>query len=104
MVLETASQDQGSELPSSKMIPQMTVVVDLTCSEDELSLKPGYAVGECHAHRLLYFFFGSDPNELTSSADCMVLKKNSRNQGSQLSNSTMTPRRTVVAALTHGDD
>ena len=34
------------------MIPQMTVVADLTRSEDELSLKPGYAVGDCHARRL----------------------------------------------------
>ena len=34
------------------MIPQMTVVVDLTRGEDELSLKPGYAVGDCHARRL----------------------------------------------------
>ena len=34
------------------MIPQMTVVADLTCSEDELSLEPGDAVGDCHARRL----------------------------------------------------
>jgi hypothetical protein len=34
------------------MIPQMTVVADLTRSEDQLSLKPGYAVVDCHAHRL----------------------------------------------------
>ena len=34
------------------MIPQMTVVADLTRSEDLLSLKPGYAVGDCHAPRL----------------------------------------------------
>ena len=34
------------------MIPQMTVVADLTRSEGELSLKPGYAVGDCHARRL----------------------------------------------------
>ena len=34
------------------MIPQRTVVADLTRSEDELSLKPGYAVGDCHARRL----------------------------------------------------
>jgi hypothetical protein len=30
----------------------MTVVADLTRSEDLLSLKPGYAVGDCHARRL----------------------------------------------------
>jgi hypothetical protein len=34
------------------MIPQMTVVVDLTRSGDLLSLKPGYAVGDCHARKL----------------------------------------------------
>jgi hypothetical protein len=45
-------QPQGSELSSSMMIPQMTVVADLTRSEDWLSLKPGYAVGDCHARRL----------------------------------------------------
>ena len=28
------------------------VVVDLTRSEDRLSLKPGDAVGDCHARRL----------------------------------------------------
>ena len=37
--------------PSSTMIPQTTAVVDLTCSEDSLSLKPGYAVGDRHARR-----------------------------------------------------
>ena len=31
------------------MIPQMNVVADLTRSEDWLSLKPGDAVGDCHA-------------------------------------------------------
>jgi hypothetical protein len=30
------------------MIPQMTVVADLTRNEDSLSLTPGYAVGDCH--------------------------------------------------------
>ena len=34
------------------MIPQMTVVADLTRSGDWLRLKPGYAVGDCHARRL----------------------------------------------------
>ena len=34
------------------MIPQVTVVADLTRSEDLLSLKPGYAVGDCHTCRL----------------------------------------------------
>ena len=34
------------------MIPQMTVVADLTRSEDWLSLKPGCAVGDCHARGL----------------------------------------------------
>ena len=51
-VLEVTPRDQGSELSSATMIPQMTVVADLTRSEDELSLKPGYAVGDCHARRL----------------------------------------------------
>ena len=31
------------------MIPQMTVVADLKRGEDYMSLKPGYAVGDCHA-------------------------------------------------------
>ena len=34
MVLETASRNQGSELSGATMIPQMTVVTDLTRSED----------------------------------------------------------------------
>jgi cytidylate kinase len=34
MVLETTSWNQGSELSSSTMIPRMTVVADLTRSED----------------------------------------------------------------------
>ena len=51
-VLEVTPRNQGSELSSATMIPQMTVVVDLTRSEDWLSLKPGDAVGDCHAHRL----------------------------------------------------
>ena len=52
MVLETTSRDQGSELSSAAMIPHMTVVADLTRHEDWLSLKPGYAVGDCHARGL----------------------------------------------------
>ena len=44
-------RDQGSELSSATMIPQMTVLADLTRSED-WSLKPGYAVGDCHARWL----------------------------------------------------
>ena len=51
MVLDTRSRKQGSELSGATMIPQMTAVADLTRSEDLLSLKPGYAVGDCHAHR-----------------------------------------------------
>ena len=49
MALETTSGNQCSELFSSTMIPQMTVVVDLTRGERSLSLKPGYAVEDCHA-------------------------------------------------------
>ena len=52
MVLETTSRSQGSELSSATMIPQMAVVADLTRSGDELSLKPGDAVGDCHARTL----------------------------------------------------
>ena len=52
MVLEITSRAQGSELCSSTIIPQMTVVADLTCSEDELSLISDSAVGKCHALRL----------------------------------------------------
>ena len=48
MVPETTSRRQGSELSNAMMIPQMTLVVDLTRSEDSLSVKPGYA-GDCHA-------------------------------------------------------
>ena len=32
--------------------PTVAVVGDLTCSEDWLSLKPDYAVGDCNARRL----------------------------------------------------
>ena len=52
LVHETTSRDQGSELSSSMTIPQMTVVAGLTRCEDQLCLKPGYAVGDCHARRL----------------------------------------------------
>ena len=34
MVLETSSQNQGSELSNATMIPQTTVVADLTRSVD----------------------------------------------------------------------
>ena len=37
--------DQGSELSTSMMIPQMTATADLTRTEGELSLIPDYAVG-----------------------------------------------------------
>ena len=53
LVLETTSRDQGLELSGSTMIPRMTAVVDLTRSEDGLSLKLGFAVGDCHASRVL---------------------------------------------------
>ena len=43
---------KGQSCSSATMIPQMTVVADLTCSEDEWSLKPGEVVGDCHARRL----------------------------------------------------
>ena len=46
-VLEMTSLDQSSELSSSMMIPQMTVIADLTCSE--LSLIPDHPVGNCQA-------------------------------------------------------
>ena len=52
VVLKIASRHQCSELSGATMIPQMTVVTDLTRSEDLQSLKPGYAVGDCHTHRL----------------------------------------------------
>ena len=51
-VQATPPGNQGSGLSSATMIPQMTVVVDLTRSGDLLSLKPGYAVGDCHARKL----------------------------------------------------
>ena len=70
MVFETTSRNQGSELSGSTMSPQMTVVADLTCSEYQLSLKPGYTVEEIGPHGapqtmfmgsvLLLWNFGSD--------------------------------------------
>jgi hypothetical protein len=51
MVLKTTSGNQGSGPPSSTTFPQMTVAADLTRSEDDLSLIPGDAVGDCHARR-----------------------------------------------------
>ena len=47
-VLETTSQKHGYELSNALMIPQMTVATHLKRSEDELSLKPGCAAGDCH--------------------------------------------------------
>ena len=52
LVLKTTSRDQGSEPSNATIIPQMTVVAELTCSEDWLSSKPGFAVGDCHALKL----------------------------------------------------
>ena len=43
MVLEITCRDQSSELSSSIMIPQKTVVADLTRSEDGLTLMTEYA-------------------------------------------------------------
>ena len=45
-----------------------------------------------------YLFFCPDQDE---PAYCMVLETTFRNQGSQLSSSTMIPKMTVVADLTH---
>ena len=50
------SRDQSSELSSSMMTRPMTVAADLTCSEDELSLIPDYAVGNSHASCNLNYF------------------------------------------------
>ena len=44
MVLETTSQEQGSELLSSTMIPQSTAAAALTGRENELSLTPDDAL------------------------------------------------------------
>ena len=53
MVLEITSRHQGSGLCSLQIpFPQMTVVADPTRNEDELSLTPDYAVGNCHARQL----------------------------------------------------
>ena len=52
MMPKITSRNQGSELSNATMIPQMTVVVDLICSTDELSLAPDDAVLDCHACRL----------------------------------------------------
>ena len=38
---ETPSPNQGSELSNATMIPQMTVAVDVTPSEERLRPKPG---------------------------------------------------------------
>ena len=46
IVLQRTSRNQGSELSSATMIPQMTVVAGLTHSKEELSMKPAYAVGD----------------------------------------------------------
>ena len=49
LVLGMTSWDRGSELSRSVMIPQVTVVAHLTRREDERSLKPDHAAGNCHA-------------------------------------------------------
>ena len=61
------------------MVPQMTVVADLTPSEDLLSLKPGYAVGDCHARRLpsvheaqLCSIFRSESPDIDSKPDAQA--------------------------------
>ena len=71
---------KGQSCSSATMIPQMTVVADLTHSEDELSLKPGYAVGDCHA------LSGPRQNEGVYPVHHMVPKTTPQKQGSELFN------------------
>ena len=48
---KTISRNQGSELSNATTTPRITVEADVTHIEDELSLKPGDAVGLPHSFR-----------------------------------------------------
>ena len=98
VVPETTSQNHVSELCNATMIPQMTVAVDLTRSEDQLSLKLGHAVGECHA------LSRPHQDELAYQVHYMVAVTTSRNQGWELSNALMIPLITLVAYPTRSGD
>ena len=53
---------------------------------------------------LLFLFVGPDQDELVSPAHHMVVETTSRDQGSELSSSTMIPQMTVVADVTRSED
>ena len=50
------------------------------------------------------FFLGPDQDELAYPAHCLVLETTSRNQGLELSSSTVIPQMTVIADLTRSED
>ena len=89
-----SSRNQGSKLSNATMISQITVAADVTHSEDPLSLKRGYAVGDCHT------LFGAHQEELAYPLH-HVVPETSRHQVSELSNATMIPQMTVATDPTH---
>ena len=80
------------------MIPQRTVAADLTRSEGELSLKPGYAVEDCHALSSL------DQDEPAYRVHHMVPETTPQKQGSYPSNAAIVTQMNVVADLTLSED
>ena len=92
-VPETTSQ--GSKLSNATMIPQMTAKADLLHSEDDVSLKLCYAVGDCHA------LFGPHQDELAYPVHYMVPETTSWMRGYEVSTATMITQK-LWQPISHG--
>ena len=97
MALKTPSWNQGFELSNATMIPQMTVAMDVTHSEHQLSLKPSYAVGDSHSR------YGPHQDELAYPVHHMVPETTPRNHVSGLSYATINPQMTVAVDPTRSE-
>ena len=82
MVVKTTSRRQGSGLSNATMIPPMIAEANLIHSENDLSLKPGYAVGDCHARS------GPNQDKLVYPMLHRVPETTCWGEGSELSNAT----------------
>ena len=76
-------------------------VCGLTSGFEELT---SMILTSCQSYSVLFFFFGSDQDELAYPVHHMVLETTSRNRGSEPSGATMIPHLTVVADLTRNED
>ena len=70
----------------------------MKCTEDSLSVKPGYTMGDCHA------LSRPDQSEVEYVVHHVVPKTTSQKQGSELSNCTTILQITAATYLTHCED